>query len=1485
MEPPFSDPALSAGAVVAGYRIVRLLGFGGMGAVYEAVHPIIGKRAAVKVIQAHAASSKTGIERFVQEAVLVNQIRHPSIVDVFGFDALPDGRPVLVMELLEGETLASMIARRGRLSPAEAIPIILPVLGALAAAHEAGVIHRDLKPENLFVVRGVDGRPTTKVLDFGIAKLVDAPPGSGLTSMTGAQLGTPKYMSPEQCRGQAIDGRSDLYAIGLILFEMLAGRGPFVGGSPAEFLGQHLYAEPTRLSTYVLVDPRLEELVMRLLQKDRAARPATAGEVEQFLRALLGELAAAAGSAATEHVGSIVPVRPSHPPAIAITAASGAAPGGVRPSGAPPVFTAASGASVPVLSPLPSAQQLAGVSLAGVSAARVGSGARVSVLPPENLSSAEAGVEENRLCTILFADVSGFTALSERFAPEEVKEIIDGCFAAMSAVIEKHGGYVDKYIGDCVMAVFGVPRSTDNDAERAVHAALKLQATVAKYGMRGRRHARVRLGLRIGINTGRVFAGRVGGATRRDFTVMGDAVNIASRLQAHAPEASVVIGRDTFRHVTGLFQVEELPPVIAKGKTEPLVCYRVLGPASDRSALPQDEFYGAQTRFVGRRGELDRLVDLLDQAVADRRAHLVTVVAPAGAGKTRLRDELQRVIDARPEPTFVLSARGSHLTRDGTYDLASSLLRQRFHINVDDPRDVIEQKLRNGVRAIGRATPSPSATPTDSAALSTSGTPAPFSITPFSQAHRGGLDPAQLGDAVETLSKMLGAEPTSALTSAGESVDDPRARTSAAFAKLLDLVATRGPVVMLCDGLEAADDASLDLLDYLLVRLSDAPLLIVGAARPELFERRPHWGEGKEGHSRLSLAPLARRPLEELARDLLKRAPGVSADFVRRLVDRADGNPLVLKETIRVLVDAGGVERSFDDVWKVDEARLEALSLPPTIYGLVQARLDRLPPEVRQMVQRAAVVGRVFWEGALDAMRVGTLISQTTSVRDLLERLRANDIVRVREGSTFPGEREYVFADTVTREVAYESLSIRSREQYHRAVAGWLETRGPVVIDGNPALIAFHWDRAGAAREAIKHYARAGHRAAILGHNADAIRHYQRGCEIADAAKGNGLPEGSSVDLQNLEELRVADWQDRVKLRLALGDTLRRVGRLDEAEQAYEHARDDLLLDERRAGRALDKAEVMRFEGSIELRVGNVEKVRGAFDEALFRYRIALDKFGRDGDPRMLAPLWAAIGFAQYRTGKLDDALESFRKGLRACRRIPRAEPDWADSASRLLHSMGNVFYQRGKFVQAERLGMMAGRVVDESRFPQLAAIAYNNVAVVVFMRGDYGRARDLFVRSLGLKEKVGDLYDLVVAYNNLSEVSLIFGEVDPALEMAKRAIQLAEALGARDALPDTHRNYAEALRARGDGVGAVRAAEKAFELSVEPAGRAYLQSAANTLARCIATAREGRATLEPAARDFVDAAVTRTLERVPKELEAAGLAEDAASVRAQLSA
>ncbi|MBK7396858.1 MAG: tetratricopeptide repeat protein [Myxococcales bacterium] len=1086
----------------------------------------------------------------------------------------------------------------------------------------------------------------------------------------------------------------------------------------------------------------------------------------------------------------------------------------------------------------------------------LGSSGRVASIPAPSVvhPSTATSVEENRVCTIVFADVVGFTALSERFAPEEIKEIVDGCFETMTEVIEKHGGVVDKYIGDCVMAVFGVPRSTDNDAERAVQAALRLQQAVTKYGLR--RRGRIKLTLRVGINTGRVFAGRVGGGARRDFTVMGDAVNVASRLQGHAPESSIVIGRDTFRHVTGVFQVEELAPVVAKGKSEPLACYRVIGPEKRLVEEPQDEFYGAPTRFVGRRAEADRLADLFDQVSADRRAHLALVHGPPGAGKSRVREEFQRDLSARGVKAAVFVGRGSHLSRDATFDLAATLLRGYFHVHVDDPREVVAQKIRNGVRAFGRRPPSEDTGQFLSPVSSASTHATPPSLTPVS-AERAGLDPAELGDTIDALAMMLGADARGALTAAGESVDDLRARMCAAVARLFGLFAQHAPVLVLCDGLEAADDASLDLLEYLVLRLADVPILLVGFGRPALFERRPAFAEGRESASRIALGPLSRRATEELARDLLRRAPRVTADFVRQLVDRADGNPFVLKETLRVLVEAGAVERSVDDVWRIDEARLEQLQLPSTIYGIVQARLDRLSPEHRAALQRAAVVGRVFWEGAIEAMRTPGSGAQG-GVRDQLERLRANDLVRARESSTFPSDREYAFADNVTREVAYESLSLRLREQHHRALASWLAGRGTVVVDGNPALLAFHYDRGNVPREATRHYVRAGDRGAALGLNADAIRSYERACDIADSTRGLGAEPAS----EGFDENRICEWKDRVRLRLALGDTLRRVGRLDESQTAYEEAWADILRKERRRAQHLDEDAVRTLDAAVQLRLGLVEKVRGAFPAALARYDEALRLLGPAGDPRLLAPLLAAIGFARYRLGDYSEAIASLKRGLRACVRIPRREPDFTDAASHLLFTLSIVFYQQNRLVQAERLGRQAARVVDERRFPQLAAIAHNNLGAVLFQRGEIARARDRFLESLELKEKIGDLYDLAVAHNNVAEVELLLGDARGALAHARCAVQFAEGLAAADALPDAVRNYAAALHANGDVVGALTQAERAFQLCCEPAGRAYLAPAAATLAQIAGAART--AELAPAGRSEVDAAITRVREKAP---------------------
>ncbi|WP_437811016.1 serine/threonine-protein kinase [Sorangium sp. So ce1078] len=273
---PGADPDLAPGTPVGEYRIEAKIGVGGFGTVYRAMHPVIGKAAAIKVLSRQCSANPQLVSRFVAEARAVNQIRHRNIIDIFSFGALEDGRHYYVMELLEGMTLDAYRRKRGRLPPAEALPILVKIARALDAAHAAGIAHRDLKPENVFLVFEEDGAIFPKLLDFGIAKLLGESSTTPHKTRTGHLIGTPLYMSPEQCRGRNVDHRTDVYSFGILAHELLAGAPPFDGESAFDLLTKHTSEPAPPVSSLAPhLSPALDAPLLRMLEKDPASRPAS----------------------------------------------------------------------------------------------------------------------------------------------------------------------------------------------------------------------------------------------------------------------------------------------------------------------------------------------------------------------------------------------------------------------------------------------------------------------------------------------------------------------------------------------------------------------------------------------------------------------------------------------------------------------------------------------------------------------------------------------------------------------------------------------------------------------------------------------------------------------------------------------------------------------------------------------------------------------------------------------------------------------------------------------------------------------------------------------------------------------------------------------------------------------------------------------------------------------------------------------------------
>src|ERR1700704_1237981 len=474
--------------------------------------------------------------------------------------------------------------------------------------------------------------------------------------------------------------------------------------------------------------------------------------------------------------------------------------------------------------------------------------------------------EERRQVTVLFADVSGYTAMSERMDPEDVKGLIDRCLRRLGDEVNRYGGTVDKYIGDNVMAIFGAPVTHEDDAERAVRAGLGMQAAMEEINADIAGPYDVSLALRVGVNTGEVIAGAVG----ESYTVIGDTVNVAARLQAAAQPVSVTVGARTYRATREAIAYEELEPLTLKGKAEPVAAWEATGAlasAPSRRALPASE-----APLVGRDDELALLQSIYGRVVREGRPHLVTLVGQAGVGKSRLLREYELALGGTdPVPTF---RQGRCLPYGSSivYWALGEVVRAEFSIVDGDSSEAAWEKLRNGIsKLLGESE----------------------DVPPEARDRRSAL-----------IGRLLGIE-VPLDPGAAESLDPARMRESffSAVRFGIEAMGRRSPLVLAFEDIHWADHGMLDLIEYL-AQWVRAPVLVLCLARDELLERRQSWGGGRGRATSISLEPLSTNDTRDLIGALL---PGpASEDLVEGMAERAGGNPLFAEEMVRLTSEAGG---------------------------------------------------------------------------------------------------------------------------------------------------------------------------------------------------------------------------------------------------------------------------------------------------------------------------------------------------------------------------------------------------------------------------------------------------------------------------------------------------------------------------------------------------------------------------------------------------
>jgi class 3 adenylate cyclase/tetratricopeptide (TPR) repeat protein len=592
--------------------------------------------------------------------------------------------------------------------------------------------------------------------------------------------------------------------------------------------------------------------------------------------------------------------------------------------------------------------------------------------------------------TLVFSDIAGSTALGEGRDPESIRMAMDRYFAEMRVVLERHGGLVEKFVGDAVMAAFGIPVVHEDDPLRAVRAALEMRGRLTELNHDLERDWGVRLNARIGVNTGEVVAGDP--SDRQTFAT-GDTVNTAARLEQAAPHGEILLGDSTYRLVRDAVQVEAVEPLSLKGKAEPVPAYRLIevAPTAAGRARRMD------LPLVGRTHELGLLATAFEEVLGTGSCRLVTVTGEAGAGKSRLVEELAESVRGRGR---VLRGRCLTYGQGITFWPVAEVVRSASGIVDDDSLEAAVQKLQTIVGS--------------------------------------GEEESLVAQGV-----------ASALGLAEASV--PMEQLLWAIRRFLERLAGDRPLVVVLDDLQWGEAALLDLVEHV-ATLASASLLLLCMARPEFWEMRPHWGEG-------TAQPLAVRlePLQENAGDALLASvlAGASVDprVAKRVIRTAGGNPLFLQELVAMLIDEGHL-RSENGRW-VAAAGLDDITMPSSVESLLGARIEGLPGEERVVLETASVVGEVFYPAAVGEMAPPTVAERLDKH---LEQLDRRELVHPSD-ETLAEQPALRFRHLLIRDAAYGRLSKGLRARLHRSLAAWLERIAGQRFPGFEEIVGYHLEQ------------------------------------------------------------------------------------------------------------------------------------------------------------------------------------------------------------------------------------------------------------------------------------------------------------------------------------------------------------------------------------------------------------------------------------------
>lgn len=649
--------------------------------------------------------------------------------------------------------------------------------------------------------------------------------------------------------------------------------------------------------------------------------------------------------------------------------------------------------------------------------------------------------DERRLVTIVFADLTGFTGLAERLDPEEVQDLLNRCFDCLVPCVERYGGAIDKFIGDALMALFGAPVAHERDPERAIRAALDMRSSLAELN---REHG-LRLAVHIGINTGHVLAGSVGSASRHDYSVVGDAVNVASRLMGMAAPNEIVIGPRTYTLAGSVFQTEEAGTITVRGRREAVRIHRVLGA---RQSAPAQVMGRLHAPMVGRERELAVLTGALGR-LAQGDGGVIHVLGEAGLGKSRLLSEARKVA-ATGDVTW-LEGQAVSMGQNVSYGPIKQILELDAGLTGDESPAERFARLEHRLAEV---------LPEDH----------DRQLTPIA---------ALLGLLSEAASQEW-------RTTTGEDLD--RDRLHEALLRYFEGLSTERSLVLVFEDCHWIDASSAALLERLLSLVETAPLLLCIVARPEMERSLLDPGQmaarlaGNYGEIRL--ASLEKEASRHLVVELLgsRQLPASLQSMIGR---RAEGNPFFIQEILRSLIETGAMETDDKGGWRLTGPLIS--NLPDTLEATIMARIDRLSEGLKRTLRVASVVGDRFAEAL-----VLTLTGMgRPELRGQLQHLEDVELINSLSAGSQP---EFGFAHALIREAVYESLPARDRRALHAQVAGEIQSSCAGQLENHYALLAHHYSKAERWDQARDYLLKAADLAGVLGAS-EATDYYEQALE------------------------------------------------------------------------------------------------------------------------------------------------------------------------------------------------------------------------------------------------------------------------------------------------------------------------------------------------------------------------------------------------------